>query len=413
MKVHAVVLATLLASWSSGCCDTFQDFRNYNSSASIVSNGERAMVAWSLQRRIGAYQDGNVEQTLHVATVEVDGSIGADVIVSPAVRTGFAVDPATAFGRGEAGTTTVLWGSSGRCSDAPGSPGGDGNGLLPFVGTLVAFDGDSPATQVEMSPSIAGARALAFDGSAYQAFWIEAGRQLRHRSVDQTGARGPIHELGQVPATTNPQVFIDDICLSAAGDGAGSTLITVSALSATYAFVIDTTGQTRHVWDASANPQRSNATFWFQGEWHVTGERQRVVDGQVSYLMTLTSIDPVTGTVRLRDFPPAVRYAGYVRASDSSIYVMSIDQPAALFELDPDLQIVTTTYPRGLRYLFVIGNPVVLEQHVLYLDVPIPKPGAPGRIQAVQLDDRGDEAWRVDIAVDSDPVSVESCDGHT
>jgi len=167
-----------------------------------------------------------------------------------------------------------------------------------------------------IAPSVIGDSAhvgLAFDGHAYQMFWL-ADARLQHEEVSEQGVFGAVDDLGPVP---------DDgfVALFVVTDGSGQIYVVLADFTTRVLSFDRATTTTREL--ASRGDIRVDQAFWFAGELYLREDE---------YTDVLHSFEPSTLHWRDQTMPAEVEGAELF-ASPTTLYA----QADEVYELDRDL----------------------------------------------------------------------------
>jgi len=344
----------------------------------------------------GDYED----HAMYTASVATDGTLGPALQLDESIEAAIIEQWIQDGGLAELGAATVFWGKSERCFLSPEVPSPYSVTPTPFTGALFPYDGTSAGLVVDVNTAPVGARTVTFDGTRYHAFWVSEGRMVRHRTVDEDGTLGAIHDLGAVPPQQQPDLYNEEICPPATSDRSGNVVLHTGTWTEKYALLVASDGTSSRIWDSPPSWFSRGAMFWLGNEVHILGATgpQNVV----------VSIEPTTAATRTRPLPAEVIIPEFVGASAATIYLR--DQ-GELLTLDPNLTITARSIPPGLGSTKLLGGRAVpIGSRLAYVDQsgqPDPSQGPPKRLQLVQLAGGSDEVSRVDIDVATKPVEYE------
>lgn len=397
--MQSVVWAILGAALGAGCLFPEETclvsrFDETPAKARIAGSGDRAMVLWS-------HVHGDYEAlSMYMATVASDGTLGTAVQLDDGHANALVGAWVEEGGLGELGAATAFWGKSDHCFLSPEVPSPYGVVPRPFTAILLPTDGTSAGLAVDVTTTPVGAHTVTYDGTRYHAFWVSEGRMVRHRTVDENGTLGPVHDLGAVPPQDQPDIYNEEICLIPTSDRAGNVVLETGTWTQRYALAVAADGTSNRIWDSPPAWASRHGVFWLGTEVHILGSAgpQNVV----------VSLDLATAATRTRPLPTEILIPELLGVSAATIYVL--DQ-GELLALDPDLAVTARSTPQGLGSTMALGGLAVpVGSRFTYVHESgqtDPRQGAPKRLQLVQLAANGDEASRVDIDVAAEPVEYE------
>jgi hypothetical protein len=269
--VRLLLLAALAACTRDPPCAS----NTSNAPLMIVSGTDVIGAAWNV------VTTGLPDET-HAVVIDADGGVGSEVRLAPNTV-------------GVAGRTSVAWWVR---QD-------DNECFRRFPTAELVLQRAHDFAFVEIQATEARSISVAFDGERYQVFWIASSDgAVRHRTLEEDGTLGPIHDLFHVSAR----------CLAAAS-GNGTTLLRVDNV----AHLVDADGGTQMIFN-STDARIFKETFWFAGQYHV-------YDGEFLFSFPPTPAEPTQRFFEGDRFVPGpdtflVRTAEGVLVVDASLAIV-------------------------------------------------------------------------------------------
>jgi hypothetical protein len=298
--VKRLVILAALASCADDECDREPRSRVTNHDLRLTSGREVIGVTW--------------ERSTAVAGADRTERFGA-LVFADGTRTE-ASELQRGHSVGTAGTSSVLWHGSkslgmGPCGDFSGI---DVTLQLQTHTQLIPFS-QVPTTMT-----------ASFDGRRYQLFWRAHSGNIHHRSIDEDGTLGPVHDL----VTPSPST---SLCLAASSDRDGTTYLIVNREG----FLVDTTtGATTTIWTAP-DQMGFAQSFAFANRWYV-------VEGG-SETQMLWSFDATTKTATRREFPREYAVPRAFHPGTTSLFIEArtyINTGIVIIETDTELRPVAS-----------------------------------------------------------------------
>ena len=291
----------------------------------------------------------------HGIMVFADGTRGTEVSVEGKLATG------------TPGKDTILWGPP---------------QLAQAVFRLMLHKRDGDVLHFDFA-GMTRSRSVVFDGTRYHVFWMASGiayvNAVYHRTLDEDGTLGPVHELR---APHGPPVPIN-AAVQAASDRAGTLFVQVVA---DLYFFDPNTGALTRVFDVDEVGFVDNrSVFYFAGEFHL-----HQYDNSAPRLISCTP----TGCTS-RALTNGLSSAENFYPARSTMYV---DTTGGLYQVDTSFAVVDSWLP-DTRPMGVLGSELVRLDH---------RPSNPSVAEAGTIHVVGD-TFDIELATDA-LTEIEECD---